>query len=156
MRGPFAATAASVQSDSGGRPQPPVVQSSSDSLAVHVRHLVGREDELAALLDLLDEPDELPAAAVVVGEAGIGKTALWLAAADEATARGYLVLSCRPSEAEARFSFSGLADLLGGHVAEVLPELAGPQRGALETALALSSAGPVEERLVAFAFLSAL
>jgi DNA-binding CsgD family transcriptional regulator len=123
---------------------------------VSVRHLVGREDELAALLDLLDEPDELPAAAVVVGEAGIGKTALWLACAEEAAARGYLVLSCRPSEAETRFSFSGLADLVGGLVTEVLPELAGPQRDALETALALSPGGPVEERLVAFAFLNVL
>jgi DNA-binding CsgD family transcriptional regulator len=125
-------------------------------MAVAVQDLIGREEEFAALLDLLDARDKLPATAVVVGEAGIGKTALWLAAVDEAAARGYLVLSCRPSEAESRFSFSGLADLLGGLVAEVLPELPGPQGSALETALGLSSGGPVEERLVAFAFLSAL
>jgi DNA-binding CsgD family transcriptional regulator len=125
-------------------------------VTVAVQDLVGREEEFAALLDLLNAPDKLPATAVVVGEAGIGKTALWLAAVDEAAARGYIVLSCRPSEAEARFSFSGLADLLGEHVAEVLPELAGPQRSALEAALGLSSSGPVEERLVAFAFLNAL
>jgi DNA-binding CsgD family transcriptional regulator len=125
-------------------------------VAVAVQDLVGRAEELAALLDLLDATDKLPATAVVVGEAGIGKTALWLAATREAAARGYLVLSCTPSEAEARFSFSGLADLLSGPVAEVLPELAGPQREALETALGLSSGGPVEERLVAFAFLNAL
>jgi hypothetical protein len=92
---------------------------------VRSHRLVGRDEELESLVRLLDAPDELPATAVVVGEAGIGKTALWLAAAHEAAALGYLVLSCRPSEAEARFSFSGLADLLGGLVAEVLPELAG-------------------------------
>jgi DNA-binding CsgD family transcriptional regulator len=125
-------------------------------VAIRSHRLVGRDEELGSLVRLLDAPDELPAAAVVVGEAGIGKTALWLAAAEEAAARGYIVLSCRPSEAEARFSFSGLADLLGEQVAEVLPELAGPQRSALETALGLSSTGPVEERLVAFAFLNAL
>jgi predicted ATPase len=51
-------------------------------MAVSVRHLVGREDELAALLDLLAAPDALFAAAVVVGEAGIGKTTLSLAAAE--------------------------------------------------------------------------
>jgi DNA-binding CsgD family transcriptional regulator len=123
---------------------------------VRPHRLVGREEELGALIRLLDAPDELPAAAVVVGEAGIGKTALWLTATEEAAARRYLVLSCRPSEAEARFSFSGLADLLGEHIAEVLPELAMPQRSALETALGISSSGPVEERLVAFAFLNAL
>jgi DNA-binding CsgD family transcriptional regulator len=123
---------------------------------VRSHRLVGRDEELGSLVRLLDSPDELPAAAVVVGEAGIGKTAVWLAIGEEAAERGYMVLSCRPSEAEARFSFSGLADLLGEHVAEVLPELAAAQRSALETALGLSSGGPVEERLVAFAFLNVL
>jgi DNA-binding CsgD family transcriptional regulator len=125
---------------------------------VHVRphRLVGRDEELGSLVRLLDAPDELPAAAVVVGEAGIGKTALWLATGEEAGKRGYMVLSCRPSEAEARFSFSGLSDLLGRHVADVLPELAAPQRSALEAALGLSSGEPVEERLVAFALLNVL
>ena len=53
-------------------------------MAVSVRYLVGREDELAALLDLLAAPDELFAAAVIVGEAGIGKTTLSLAATEAA------------------------------------------------------------------------
>jgi DNA-binding CsgD family transcriptional regulator len=126
-------------------------------VAVRSHRLVGRDEELDSLVRLLDAPDELPAAAAVVGEAGIGKTALWLAAVEEAAARGYQVLSCRPFEAEVRFSFSGLADLLGGFVAEVLPELPPLQRWALEVALALSdSRAPMEERLVAFAFLNAL
>ena len=123
-----------------------------------VPELVGREDELAALLDLLEAPDGLPAAAVVVGEAGIGKTTLWLAAVEAAEARGYLVLSCRPAEAEAAFSFVGLADLIGGVVPDVLPQLPRPQRRALEAALALSESEgpPAEEGVVAFAFLSTL
>jgi DNA-binding CsgD family transcriptional regulator len=127
-------------------------------MAVSVRHLVGREDELAALLDLLDAPDELPAAAVVVGEAGIGKTTLSLAVAEAAEARGYLVLSCRLAEAEAAFSFVGLTDLIGGVVHDVLPQLPRPQRRALEAALALSEfeGPPAEEGVVAFAFLSTL
>jgi DNA-binding CsgD family transcriptional regulator len=126
-------------------------------VAVRSHRLVGRDEEFDSLVRLLDASDELPAAAAVVGEAGIGKTALWLAVVEEAAARGYVVLSCQPSEAEVRFSFSGLKDLLGGHVAEVLPVLPTPQRRALEVALALSdSADPVEERLVAFAFLNAL
>lgn len=126
-------------------------------MTVRSHRLVGRDEELDSLVRLLDAPDELPAAAAVVGEAGIGKTALWLTAVEEATARGYLALSCRASDAEVRFSFSGLKDLLGGLVAEVLPELPPPQRRALEVAIALSdSSAPVEERLVAFAFLNAL
>ena len=66
------------------------------------------------------------------------------------------MLSCRTSEAEARFSFAGLADLLGGVVSDVLPQLPGPQRRALEAALALSEpvSAPAEEGVVAFAFLN--
>jgi DNA-binding CsgD family transcriptional regulator len=127
-------------------------------VVVSVPHLPGREDELAALLDLLEAPDELPAAAVVVGEAGIGKTTLWLAAVEAAQARGYLVLSCRPAEAEAAFSFVGLADLIGGVVSDVLPQLPRPQRRALEAALALSESegAPAEQGVVASAFLGTL
>jgi DNA-binding CsgD family transcriptional regulator len=127
-------------------------------VAISVPHLAGREDELAALLDLLEAPDELPAAAVVVGEAGIGKTTLWLAAVKAAEARGYLVLSCRPAEAEAAFSFVGLADMIGGVLPDVLPQLPRPQRRALEAALALSESEgpPAEEGVVVFAFLSTL
>jgi hypothetical protein len=100
----------------------------------------------------------LPAAAVVVGEAGIGKTTLWVAAAEAAEAHGYLVLSCRPSEAEARFSFAGLADLIGAVVPDVLPQLPRPQGRALEAALALSepNGARADEGVVAFAFLSTL
>ena len=64
-------------------------------MAVSVPHLAGREDELAALLDVLEAPEEAPAAAVLVGEAGIGKTALWLAGVEAAKERGYHVLSGR-------------------------------------------------------------
>jgi DNA-binding CsgD family transcriptional regulator len=127
-------------------------------LAVGFRELVGREEELALLLALLDARDELPAVAVVTGEAGIGKTTLSLAAVEAAQERGYLVLSCRPAEAEAAFSFVGLADLIGGVLSHVLPELPRPQRRALEAALALSESEgpPAEEAVVAFAFLSSL
>jgi DNA-binding CsgD family transcriptional regulator len=126
-------------------------------VAVSTRHLVGREDELAALLNLLETPAEGLTAAVAVGEAGIGKTALWVAACEEAEARGNLVLSSRPSEAEARFSFVGLADLIGDVVPDVMPELPRPQRRALGAALALSeSVAPADERVIAFAFLSTL
>jgi DNA-binding CsgD family transcriptional regulator len=127
-------------------------------LAVGVRELVGREEELASLVALLDAREGLPAVAVVTGEAGIGKTTLSLAAVEAAQARGYQALSCRPAEAETAFSYAGLADLIGGVVHDVLPQLPRPQRRALETALALSESEgpPAEEGVVAFAFLSTL
>src|SRR3989442_11574300 len=43
-------------------------------VALTARHLVGREDELAAIVGLLDAPEQCPGVAVLPGEAGIGKT----------------------------------------------------------------------------------
>jgi DNA-binding CsgD family transcriptional regulator len=126
-------------------------------VAVSVRNLVGREEELAALVGLLEHA-ELPAAAVVVGQAGIGKTALSLAAAEAARTRGYQVLSCRATESETRFSFAGVADLIGGVVPSLLPQLPRPQRRALESALVLSESdgASADEGVIAFAFLRVL
>ena len=101
------------------------------------RDLVGREEELGAIVGLVDAHEDLPGAVVLSGEAGIGKTTLWLAGIDAAAARGYRILSCRPSEAETGFSFAGLTDLLGNAAGEVLPELPPIQRRALEAALLL-------------------
>ena len=124
---------------------------------VTLRSLVGREEELAALVRLLDASDQLPGAAVLPGEAGIGKTTLWLAAIDVADARGYRTMSCRPSEAETQFAFAGLADLLGHAAADVLPELPPIQRRALEAALLLGETEThADDRAVAAAFLGAL
>ena len=119
--------------------------------------LVGRDEELAAVLRVLDAPELLPGVAVLSGEAGIGKTALWLAGIDAAAAAGYRVMSARPSEAETTFSFAGLTDLLGNTAADVLPELPPIQRRALEAALLLGESEiQANERAVAAAFLGAL
>ena len=126
-------------------------------MAAAIRRLVGREAELAAVVALLDDPCDLPGVAVLEGEAGIGKTALWLAVLDAAAARGFQVLSTRPSDVEAGWSYSGLADLIGAAAAEVLPRLPSVQHRALEAALLLGEDGRVtDERAVAAATLSAL
>ena len=91
------------------------------------------------------------------GEAGIGKTTLWLAGLDAAAARGYRILSARPAEAEATFSFAGLTDLLGNAADEVLSELPPIQQRALEAALLLGESEiHADDRAVAAAFLGAL
>jgi DNA-binding CsgD family transcriptional regulator len=124
---------------------------------VTVRQLVGREEEIGAIARLLDAREHLPGVAVLSGEAGIGKTTLWLAGIDAAVARGYRILSARPSEAETGSSFVGLTDLLGNAAPNVLPALPPIQRRALEAALLLGeSEVPADERAVASAFLGAL
>lgn len=124
---------------------------------IAIRQLVSREEEAERILGLLGALDRLPAVAALVGEAGIGKTTLWLASVEAAEAAGYQVLSCRPSEAETRFSFSGLVDLIGNVIEPLLPELPPIQRRALEAVLFLGdSEGPAEERAVAAAVLSTL
>jgi len=119
------------------------------------RQLVGRDDELTAIIGVLDSV-QLPEAVVLPGEAGIGKTTLWLAGIDAAATRGFRILSSRPSGAETRFSFAGLSDLLtdAGHVITELPPI---QRRALEAALLLGEAeSDADDRAVAAAFLAAL
>src|ERR671931_1075399 len=120
--------------------------------------VIGREEELAALAAFLDDVPVGPAQLVLVGEAGVGKTTLWCAGADEARERGYRVLETRPAEAEARLAFAGLGDLLDPLLGEVLDPLPTPQRDALRVALLVEPATgvPPEERAVAVAVLSAL
>jgi DNA-binding NarL/FixJ family response regulator len=78
--------------------------------------------------------------ALLVGEAGIGKTALWSDAVGHARASGATVLTARPTAAETASSFAGLGDLLSPVVDPIasLPEL---PRKALGAAL-LIEAGP--------------
>jgi DNA-binding CsgD family transcriptional regulator len=125
-----------------------------DLVPTAARHLVGRDDELRTIVAVLDAPEHR--AVVLPGEAGIGKTTLWLAGIDAAAARGYRILCSRPSGAETRFSFAGLSDLLtdAGHVIAELPPI---QRRALEAALLLGEAeSDADDRAVAAAFLAAL
>ncbi len=99
--------------------------------------IVGREQELELVHAFLDSPAEGVSALVLEGEAGIGKSTLWAAGVEHARERGYLLLTSRPAEAERGFAGLGLADLLEGSLADVLPALAPPRRRALEQALLL-------------------
>ena len=121
------------------------------------QQLIGREAELASIARLLDRRDLLPGTTVLHGQAGIGKTSLWLAGIDMASSRGCRTLSCRAFESETTFSYAGLADLLGAVADAVLSELPPIQRRALEAALLIGeSETQVDERAVAAAFLAAL
>jgi DNA-binding CsgD family transcriptional regulator len=119
--------------------------------------VVGRQEELADLDRFLAARDGLPAALVLEGEAGIGKTTLWRSAV-AAASDSYRVLSAQPVAAEAELSHASLADLLEPCVADVLPALPRPQRRALEAALLLAEleGDPPQPRAVAAGFLGVL
>lgn len=72
--------------------------------------IVGREKELASLRGFADEVHEGPAVLVLEGEAGIGKSTLWLAGVQYARTQGVRVLSSRPAEAECSLAHVGLGD----------------------------------------------
>lgn len=121
--------------------------------------LLGRDDELRSLHAFLDRPAaEGRAALVLVGEAGIGKSTLWLAGVEAARACGLRVLSSRPAEVELGVAHAGLGDLLEEALAEVASELAAPRRRALEIALLVGDGAhePVDFRTLAVAVRSAL
>ncbi len=99
--------------------------------------IVAREEELAALRAFVSDLEGGPAALVLEGEAGIGKSTLWLAGVEQARAAGFRVLSARPAEAERGLAHAGLGDLFDGALDDVLPALAPPGRRALEGALLL-------------------
>src|ERR1051326_7645355 len=115
--------------------------------------VVARERELASVAAFLDEPRASPGALLLEGEAGIGKSTLWLAAVELARERGLHVLSSRPAEAERALAYAGLGDLLEGILEETLPELLPPRRRALEIATLRDEAtgDPVDRRAVAIA-----
>jgi len=102
--------------------------------------IVGRDEELRSLSAFLDRTTEGPAALVLEGEAGIGKSTLWLAGVEAARERGYRVLSSRPAEAEQGLAHLGLGDLFEEVLELVVPELSAPRRRALEVALLVEEA----------------
>jgi DNA-binding CsgD family transcriptional regulator len=117
--------------------------------------VIGREQELDELGSCLAAVDRLPAAFIVEGEPGIGKTVFWRAGLEVAPSHGYRVLRATPSTAETRLSFAALADLLEPAFDDTLPKLPPPQRRALEIALLLedSEGSPPDHHAVSVAFL---
>lgn len=120
--------------------------------------VVGRERELASLRSFFFAGRGGPAAIVLEGDAGIGKTTLWQAGLAIASEAGYRVLACQPAAAETQLAFAALADLLSDVRDDVLPALSKSQRRALEMALLLDEPDgpPLDVRALAGAFLGVL
>ena len=97
--------------------------------------LGGRDAELRAVRHFLHTVESEPAALVVTGEHGIGKTALWNVAIELAERDGLAVLSARGYAAEVQLAYSGLADLVGGVDDAILDQLGPVQRDTVDRIL---------------------
>lgn len=120
--------------------------------------VVGRERELKAAAAFLSRMAGGRSGLLLEGDAGVGKTTLWLDAIRQAEARGYRVLRARPVEAELKLSYAALADLVGGVFDDVAASLPPPQERALAAVLARvpESDEAVQARMTAVALVGAL
>jgi DNA-binding CsgD family transcriptional regulator len=130
-----------------------VARSAGDDAGLH-----GRKAELDRIGRFLDQVATCPAALLIQGAPGIGKTALWAAGVEQACRRGWWVLSCRPVQSEAPLSFSALGDLFEAVPEAALAGLPEPQRVALDVALLRAEPGldPPDQRAVAVALLGVI
>ena len=98
--------------------------------------IFGRDGELAAIARFFEDGRPRSRTLLLEGDAGIGKTTLWVEAVRLAKSRSR-VLSSRASQAETRMSFTVLGDLLVPALEGPMAELPASQRNALEAALLL-------------------
>ena len=97
--------------------------------------IFGRDLELTAMDQFLNSTPNWPSAMVIQGEAGIGKTTLWLEGVRRAEERSMQTLKARPAESEQKLSYVALADLVVGTFDEVGSTLPEVQQRALAGAL---------------------
>ena len=121
-----------------------------------IRDLV-RLPEWRQIQRFVTEATGSPAAFVIEGEAGSGKSTLWRAGLAAAGAAGFQVLRSEPSASEADLPFVGLSDLLTD-VMDRTEHLPAPQREAIEAALLIRDApgAPATPRAVGLAALAIL
>src|SRR4051794_9411199 len=99
--------------------------------------LLGREGERAQLEDLLSGARAgISSALVLVGEPGVGKSALLHFAREQAVADGFTTVFAQGVESESDIAFSALSSLLRPLLAH-LDGLPAPQAAALASALAV-------------------
>ena len=102
----------------------------------HVDQIViGRRAELARIDAFLADARAAAHTILVEGEPGMGKTTLWLEGVTRAMGAATLVLTARPSGAEATFAWAAVGDLLEPVPDAALDALPAPQARALRVAL---------------------
>ncbi|MBA3739997.1 MAG: AAA family ATPase, partial [Chloroflexi bacterium] len=120
--------------------------------------IFGRTAELAIVKAMLEEVRQGPAALMIEGDIGAGKTTLWRATVVTAREIGYRVLEAHPVESEESLPYAALGDLLEGVVDDPDLRLPSPQHRALSVAVLLAEPddGPPDQRAVSVATLGAL
>ena len=117
---------------------------------------LGRQAERRAIADFLTTAESGQAGLIIEGEAGIGKTTLWLDAVEQARTRGFRVLAAQVGEAETVLAYAAVGDLLGDIEPAGLDHLPDVQRLAVDRVL-LRAAGEglvTDQRVVAAALSS--
>jgi DNA-binding CsgD family transcriptional regulator len=120
--------------------------------------VVSRAQEFRAVAEFLQSAAAQPSGLVIEGEAGIGKTTLWLAAVAQARERGFAVVSARIGQAESVLAYAAVADLLGNVDPGLFAELPDVQQVAVDRVLLrASSEGPqTDHRVIAAALASSI
>jgi DNA-binding CsgD family transcriptional regulator len=119
--------------------------------------VVIRPQESRAVTGFLASAAAEPSGLVIEGEAGIGKTTLWLAAVAQARERGFQVITARVGQAETVLAYAAVADLLGDVDLAVLAALPDVQRVAVDRVLLrASSDGPQTDQHVVAAALASV
>ncbi|MEZ0074558.1 AAA family ATPase [Planotetraspora sp. GP83] len=117
--------------------------------------LVGRQREIEVLTEIIDRTPPRGAVLLLLGDPGIGKSALLSTAESRARAHGYRVLSVVGVECETTLPFAGLHQLLRPLLRSVTRLPAG-QRDALLSAFGLAEGPRPEPFLIALAAVNLL
>jgi DNA-binding CsgD family transcriptional regulator/KaiC/GvpD/RAD55 family RecA-like ATPase len=119
--------------------------------------VTGRPAEFRAVTEFLQAAAERPSGLVIEGEAGIGKTTLWLAALEQARERGFRVLYARVGPTDCVLAYAAIADLLGDVNPGVLTALPDVQRLAVDRVLLRAGGdGPATNQHVVAAALASV
>jgi DNA-binding NarL/FixJ family response regulator len=119
------------------------------------RRLLGRDRELERLHGMIDRIEEGGSTLAILGEPGIGKSALLDAAVERARERGVAVVTTTATPSEARFAFGALHRLLLPFL-DGLDRLPDPQRRALDIAFGAAEGDAPDAFLVGLATLGAV
>jgi DNA-binding CsgD family transcriptional regulator len=118
---------------------------------------LGRQAERKAIADFLTTAESGQAGLIIEGEAGIGKTTLWLDAVEQARESGFRVLAAQVGEAETVLAYAAVGDLLGDIEPAVLDRLPDVQRLAVDRVLLRAAGeGLVTDQRVVSAALSSI
>ena len=114
----------------------PVVKALAAAMMAHVpMSPLSRSTEFAMLSEFIASATKGPSGLVITGEAGIGKTTLWLEGVNRAAAAGFRVLSARVGQAESVLAYATVADVLADVDPDIFETLPNVQRVALQRIL---------------------